>query len=123
MVVQMVKRVILPFFFVMLIIALVLSLGGVNRIGFNQGYMNYLKSVANKFNNLSDLEIPQIPTFNTTFDGAWYSILIDVVKFIANLFVGICNLAITVTNFVNKLFLFAYACISAVFEISNYVVA
>lgn len=102
----MTNRLIVFILFPCLIIALTLSLAGVQQIQFGDTYYNFLRDVNRDFVNWS-FQIPKIPKINPMVDsgfdsgGLILSVLIKIGNFfvtIINGLIGIINVLITIIN-------------------------
>lgn len=95
----MINRIIIFTFFPCMILALFLSMAGVQQVQFGDSYYSFLKSVSVSFESWK-LTIPDIPRINQIATGDYDKsgiILVVLIK-IANFFVGVVNTFIVIIN-------------------------
>lgn len=107
--------------FVFLILALILSFAGIQKVEFNQSYYNFMQAVAIRSNSwhIAIPDIPKIPLGDTTWDGFW-AVLNLLINFI-NFFVTIINGFVKIINIIISLFTTIGAIITLLQDLPYYI--
>lgn len=118
----MIKRIICYILFVLLILALILKLNGVNELSlFNPGYRSFINRLAYSFNEYQSIQIGSIRTLASQYsvDSGILQVLIS----IADAIISFINAIINFFNIMIQLFLFMWSFVEAIFSFGSYVTA
>lgn len=95
----MIKRIAVCCIFVCLLIALPLALMGIKKVELSGPFMAFMKDTLRDLEKWK-FEIPNIPQFQMQENSNFWEDLLNGLKVIGNLFIGIYNLAINIMNVV-----------------------
>ena len=107
----MIKKIVLAFMFIFMLIAFVLVGSGITQEELTADFMSFIKTISQRFRDV-DWSIPNIPVIPKV-DSSFVNVLIGIV----NLLSGIVNALIFVLNFVIHFFTYIYAIISSFREV------
>lgn len=108
-----------------LIIALFLSLAGVQQVEFGNTYYNFLGNVSRSFNSWS-FSIPKIPMIPQLIDNGFDSgglilgVLIKIGNFFVNIFNGLISVINVITVILNVIIQLIQFCLTLVYELLNF---
>lgn len=98
------KKVVCFFMFFFLVVAFYLYLAGIREITYDNS-IYWLRSLFDKYNTLSVIRLPDIPTWNYTPPGEpqWYEYVPMMLSYIVNFITGAYNTIVKGINFIGDM--------------------
>ena len=109
----LIVKIVMFFIVPMLFIALILSMNGVSKVEFGDGYYAFIQRVARKYNDWK-LSIPNIPTIPKNNNVDSWRIITALIEF-ANAFIRVFNGLLTIINMVINALQFVLTLIMSLF--------
>lgn len=112
----MIKKIACVCIFISLLIALPLGLMGYKYVTLGPQFTAFMKATVRDLENWK-FEIPNIPTLEPQQNAEGWELVLNILKYLANFFIGIYNFAITIMNIVIYIIQFFIAIIKHLIEL------
>lgn len=115
----MFKRIVTYCIFAFLLIALVLKIGGINKVEFNDSYYSFFQKINGMYSTWR-LDIPNIPQLPSMVNTGGFVLILNAFISFANGIVTIVNIVVLTVNFLINVIQFILTIFSSVVWFRDY---